>query len=239
MRISKFWAWFFFFLLWEVSALLVHNSLFLPNPRETLEALIHILQKGESYTFLLYSALRVLLGLGGALILGSLLGFISGMKKEIGILLMPLESLLKTVPVVSFIMLALLWLGSRGVPIFITFLMTMPIFWSAAEESVLKADVKLLEMMDVFKLSFRKKIKAFYLPWAKQYLLLAFRQSVGLAWKAAVAAEVLSFTPLSIGRKIQESKTFLETADLFAWTFLLLVLSYLLERLVGREAKEY
>lgn len=161
------------------------------------------------------------------------------MKKEFAILLMPLESLLKTVPVVSFIMLALLWLGSRGVPVFITFLMTMPIFWSAAQESVLKADTKLLEMMEVFQLSFTKKMKAFYLPWAKQYLRLAFRQSVGLAWKAAVAAEVLSFTPLSIGRKIQESKSFLETADLFAWTFLLILLSYFLERLVGREAKEY
>lgn len=228
-----------FFLVWQISALLVHNNLFLPSPRQTLGALLLILQKAESYRFLLYSSLRVIFGLSAALIMGSLLGLLSGMKREIGILLMPVESLLKTVPVVSFIMLALLWLGSRGVPIFIAFLMTMPIFWSAARESVLKADPKLLEMMEVFQLSFSKKMKAFYLPWAKEYLALAFRQSVGLAWKAAVAAEVLSFTPFSIGRKIQESKTFLETADLFAWTFLLILLSYSLERLVGRETEKY
>lgn len=238
MRTSKLWAWIVFFILWQATALLVGNSLFLPGLGETFEALTRILGSTESYLFLLLSALRLLIGLASAFILGSLLGLLCGMKKNVAVFLMPLSSLLKTVPVVSFIMLAILWLGSSGVPIFITFLMTMPIFWSAAEESVLKADRLLIEMMRVFKLSFRKKMKAFYLPWAREYLRLALRQSVGLGWKAAVAAEVISFTPFSIGRKIQESKTFLETADLFAWTFLLLLMSFMLERLVGGEAKK-
>ena len=111
----------------------------------------------------------------------------------------------------------------------------MPLFWTATQESVLRADAKLLEMMQVFQLSFMKKLKVFYFPWSKGYISMALQQAIGLAWKAGVAAEVLSFSPLSIGRKIYESKSFLDTSDLFAWTFLLLVLSYLMERMVAHE----
>lgn len=240
MRIStgttRVLAWMIFVFAWAIIALLVNNGLYLPSPWETLMSLKGILVQEETYLILGLSALRVALGLIFAMTLGSLLGLLGGFNKTASILLTPLESLLKSVPVVSFIMLALLWLGSRGVPIFISFLMTMPIFWSAVESSVKQADLKLLEMMNVFGLGFYKKLKYFYLPWAAGYLRLAIRQSVGLAWKAAVAAEVLSHTPFSLGKKIQESKIYLETADLFAWTFLLLIISFLMERLVRYEA---
>lgn len=240
MRIStgttRVLAWIIFMFTWTIIALLVNNGLYLPSPWETLLALKGILVQKQTYLILGLSTLRVTLGLVLALTIGSFLGLLGGFNRTVSILLTPLESLLKSVPVVSFIMLALLWIGSRGVPIFISFLMTMPIFWSAVEASVKQADPKLLEMMDVFSLGFYKKLKYFYLPWAAGYLKLAIRQAVGLAWKAAVAAEVLSNTPLSLGRKIQESKVYLETADLFAWTLLLLLFSFLMERLVRHEA---
>lgn len=233
MKATKILSWVLFLLIWGFLSWIVGNDLYLPGPLSTLAALFNILSQKESYLFLAMSTLRVILGLAMALTLGSLLGFVTGLSSKMRTLLMPLSSLLKSVPVVSFIMLALLWFGSSLVPIFISFLMTMPLFWTAIQESVLRADGKLLEMMEVFHLSFRKKVKAFYYPWAKQYLSMGLRQAVGLAWKASVAAEVLSFSPLSLGRKIQESKNFLETADLFAWTLLLLLLSFVMERVVS------
>ena len=237
MKATKLYSWILFILVWGVLAFLIGNELYLPGPRSTLAALLRILSKQESYACLAMSTLRVLLGLGMALFIGSLLGFLTGLSEKSRLLLMPLSSLLRSVPVVSFILLALLWLSSSVVPIFISFLMTMPLFWTAIQESVLRADQKILEMMKVFKLNFSKQLKAYYFPWAKQYLSMALKQAIGLGWKAGVAAEVLSFSPLSIGRRIHESKNFLETQDLFAWTFLLLLLSFLMERMANREAK--
>lgn len=235
MKATKVYAWTLFLALWGVLSLLIGNDLYLPGPITTLAALLRILSQKESYVFLAMSTLRVLLGLGIALVTGILLGFITGLSERLRVLLMPFSSLLKSVPIVSFIMLALLWLGSGIVPVFISFLMSMPLFWTATQESVLRADAKLLEMMQVFQLSFMKKLKVFYFPWSKGYISMALQQAIGLAWKAGVAAEVLSFSPLSIGRKIYESKSFLDTSDLFAWTFLLLVLSFLMERMVAHE----
>ncbi len=237
-RTSRFLAWLVFVLFWALAALLVDNKLYLPGPLETSRALVEILAQPESYLYLAFSSLRVVLGLLGALLLGTMLGLISGFSRRLEILLSPLESLLRSVPVVSFIMLALLWLGSSGVPIFIAFLMSLPIFWSAVQASVREADVKLLEMMRVFRVPFSRRLRVFYLPWAARYLRLALKQSIGLAWKAGVAAEVISYSPMSIGRKIQESKVFLETGELLAWTLLLLLLSFILERMVDYGVKE-
>lgn len=234
---TKILAWISFVLIWALLSLLVSNSLYLPGPWEVLQSLGAILAEADSYLLLGLSAIRVLIGLALALLLGSLLGLLGGFFPRAKIFMSPMESLLRSVPVVSFIMLALLWLGSRGVPIFIGFLMTLPIFWSAVETSVREADRDLLEMMEVFDFSIRDRFKYYYFPWASSYLSLALRQAVGLAWKAAVAAEVLASTPFSLGRKIQESKVYLETSDLFAWTLLLLVLSFLMERLVAYEDK--
>jgi NitT/TauT family transport system permease protein len=57
--------------------------------------------------------------------------------------------------------------------------------------------------------------------------------SIGLAWKSGVAAEALVWPKLAIGTQIYNTKLYLETADLFGWTLMVIVLSLLLEKLVS------
>ncbi|MBO5898784.1 MAG: hypothetical protein J6R04_07220, partial [Clostridia bacterium] len=77
-------------------------------------------------------------------------------------------------------------------------------------------------------------IRRIYLPAVLPYFLSACESSIGLAWKAGVAAEVLALPALSIGKQLYESKLYLETTDLFAWTLVVIVLSLLLEWLTRR-----
>ncbi|WP_180339379.1 ABC transporter permease [Peptoniphilus catoniae] len=231
-RISEPLAWFFCIPIWGLISLIVGNDLYLPGPIKTLAALFNILASRESYIILVVSSIRVAFALFLALAVGLPLGFLTGFSPKAGQLLNPWLTMLKSVPVVSFIMLALLWLNSNFLPILISFLMAMPIFWTATEASVISRDKKLLEMMEVFEIKPSKRFINYDLPWAIKHLSTALRQATGLAFKAGVAAEVLSFSPFSIGRKIMESKTYLETADLFAWTLLLVLLSFAMERLV-------
>ena len=62
----------------------------------------------------------------------------------------------------------------------------------------------------------------------------ACRSSLGLAWKAGIAAEVLSVPGHSIGKHLFEAKLYFETEELFAWTLAVIVLSLVIERLVLR-----
>ncbi len=47
-----------------------------------------------------------------------------------------------------------------------------------------------------------------------------------------MAAEVLSLAANSIGKNLYNSKIYLETADMFAWTAVVIIMSILLERLM-------
>ena len=61
--------------------------------------------------------------------------------------------------------------------------------------------------------------------------MAACRSSLGMAWKAGISAEVLSTPKSAIGTELYFSKTYLETPALFAWTFVVIVLSVIIEKL--------
>lgn len=237
VRRRQLYAWGGLVVGWAILALWIRNPLYLPGPWETIKALGTILSRRESYGFLAFSTGRVVLGMGCALAVGVPLGFGTGFSPRWRELLRPLRSVLKSVPVVSFIMLAILWLPTSLLPALISFLVAMPLLWTATEASVLAADPGMVEMLEVFRVPFGKQFRAYHWPWAKSYIKTGLKQSVGLAWRAGMAAEALSFAPRSLGRKMVESKTYLETADLFAWTVLVILLSYVMERMVCREAE--
>ncbi len=59
----------------------------------------------------------------------------------------------------------------------------------------------------------------------------AAKLAVGMCWKSGVAAEVIGIPKGSIGRELYNSKVYLETADLFAWTLVIIILSIITEKL--------
>jgi NitT/TauT family transport system permease protein len=149
-------------------------------------------------------------------------------------------SVVKATPVASFIMLALLWIDRDILPAFISVLMVLPVVVSNVYTGIKSTDKNLYEVTKVFRFGFYKKLRFLYFPTVRPYFLSACRSSLGLAWKAGIAAEVLAVPVLSIGKMIYESKLYLETTDLFAWTAVVVVLSVIIdavfERVVNRSA---
>ena len=88
---------------------------------------------------------------------------------------------------------------------------------------------ELKEVAKVYDLSFKDKLKVLYLPETMPYFTAALTASIGLAWKAGIAAEVLAYTANSIGRELYRAKATLEITDLFAWTVWIILLSITLE----------
>ena len=55
--------------------------------------------------------------------------------------------------------------------------------------------------------------------------------SLGLCWKAGVAAEVIGIPDGSMGERLYEAKVYLDTPELFAWTMVILVVSMIFEKI--------
>ena len=175
--------------------------------------------------------MRILLGFLLGLVLGTALAVLSGRFSIIRTLFSPLISAMKSIPVASFTILALFWVGSENLSVLVSILICVPIICANMLEGIDNLDKKLDEMAKVFKIPAGRRFAGVYLSQLLPYFRSASRLAIGLSWKSGVAAEVIGIPDGSIGEKLFMSKIYLETADLFAWTLVVILLSFLCEKL--------
>ena len=77
---------------------------------------------------------------------------------------------------------------------------------------------------------FFEKLRYLWIPSALPTFITSEKTSIGLAWKAGVAAEVLCTPKMSIGKQLYESKLYMETVDVFTWTIAVIVISVVIEK---------
>jgi len=214
--------------------LLVGRELLLPAPLATVRRLFELLAKGESWAYAGLSLLRIMSGYLLGVLAGVLLAVLTARSRFAESLLSPLRGVVKATPVTSLILLALLWLNSSLVPLFISFLMVLPMVWADTADAILHTDPRLVEMGRVFGLSRTKIVRKIYVPSVLPQFLAACTTSLGFAWKSGVAAEIIALPLRSIGYQLYEAKLRIETLDLFAWTLLVILMSMGLEWLLVR-----
>ena len=134
----------------------------------------------------------------------------------------------------SFIILALVWLDSRQLPLFIAALMALPVVYRNVLEGIRGTSRELLEMARVFRVPFSRRLRGVDLPQVLPYFRAAADTALGLSWKAGTAAEVIGLCSSTIGEQLYTAKVYFQTADLFAWTAVIVLLSVLFEGLFLR-----
>ena len=224
----------FWLLVWQFAALRVGQELLLPSPVQVARALYALSRTAEFWLTVGQSLLRVLSGIVLAALFGVLLAFLTHKSPLANALFSPLMTLVKSTPVASFIILALVWLGRGAVPLFIAALMVLPVVWSNMSAGLRGIDPQLLELSRVYRLPKARVLRRVVWPSVRPHLRSALRSALGLGWKAGIAAEVLTVPPYSIGKRIFEAKLYLETTELFAWTAAVILLSLTIERLLLR-----
>lgn len=224
----------FWLLLWQLAAALVGQELLLPSPLQVARKLLLLAGSGEFWLTLARSILRVLAGIVSAVLLGILLAMLTHRSAVLKALLAPVMTLVKSTPVASFIILALVWLGRDVVPLFIAALMVLPVVWANVSAGLDGIDPQLLELARVYRLPRGRVLRRITLPSVLPHLRAALCSALGLGWKAGIAAEVLTVPVRSIGKRIYEAKIYLETTELFAWTAAVVLLSLVIEKLLLR-----
>lgn len=221
-------------LLWQLASMAVGLPLLLPSPLAVLLRLGQLCTGADFWLTVASSLLRILLGFLLGVFFGTALAGLCWRFRLIDVLARPLLGVLKSTPVASFIILALVWVKTTWLATVISFIMVLPLIYANVREGIDSADRQLLEMAQVFRLSRRKTFRYCYLPAILPFFLSAVSSALGFAWKSGIAAEVLGRPARAIGSQIYDSKIYLETPDLFAWTLVVILLSVLLERLAVR-----
>jgi NitT/TauT family transport system permease protein len=219
----------FWILIWELSSLFINNSLLLPSPVEVIKVLIALMKKIYFWKSVFSSVIRVIIGLSLSIGIGILIGIIAAINKFIEELLEPLIVCIKATPVMSIIILALVWFKASNVVIFTSILTCFPIIYTNVLEGIKSVDINLIQMASVYKVKNKYIIKDIYLPSIKHYIVSGVLMCLGMGWKVSVASEVLSIPKYSIGVNLLNAKSTLETAELFAWTIVIVLLSFIFE----------
>lgn len=217
--------------LWQAAAMLFDQKFLLCSPLAVFERLLTVWKEEDFFRTVWFSFRKIAGGWLLAFFLGILLAVLAGKFHPVEILLQPVMVTIKSVPVASFIIIALVWLSSADLSVFISFLIVLPVIYNNVLTGIRGIDPKMLEMAEVFHLSFKKRFIYIWLPAMRPYLCSACSIALGMAWKSGVAAEVIGIPSGSIGEKLYEAKAYLNTVDLFAWTVIIVAVSILFEKL--------
>lgn len=218
--------------VWWVAAVVIDQSLLLASPGEVLARLGDLVVTADFWATVAHSLVRIGTGFLAATVTGTLTAAVSARVTVVDALLTPLMTVIRTVPVVSFIVLVLMWADSDQLAVVISFLMVTPVIYTNVLAGIHARDRALLEVATVFGVPWHRRLPAVDVPAVLPFLIAGCRVGIGLAWKSGVAAEVIGLPEGSIGERLYEAKLFLSTADLFAWTVVIVAISVLFEKVV-------
>ena len=219
--------------IWQVLALVVNNSILLSGPIDTVKALIELGSASAFYISVGITVGKILLGFLAGMIPGSCLALLSYRSKTVKEFLSPFVSVIKSIPIVSFIIIALIWAGSSNVTIIVAAVISFPIFYKNVLEGLLVTDPKMLDLAKVFRMKTSKKIRYIYLPSLSSHIKSAVSLAIGMAFRGGITAEVVGQPIRSIGNGLYRAKINLATSEMLAWTLVAVLAAFIIEKLVS------
>lgn len=218
--------------VWQLAAMRMGQALLLPGPLLTARTLASLAGTADFWLSTGVTLARIFCGFLGGAAAGTALAVLTSAFPWANAVLSPAVRVVRATPVVSFILLVLLWLPTGHVPAVIAGLMVLPVLWGNVKRGIAETDPLLLEAARAYRLGRWRTLRLVCVPSALPYFASGCQTALGLAWKAGVAAEVLCMPRRAIGSRIGEARNILETPALFAWTLVIIVLSLLLERVM-------
>lgn len=227
----RVWPILVWLVLWQFASMAVGQEILLVSPVFVVQKLGTLVQEKFFWTSILYSMTRILSGFALGVAAGIFFSMVAAKYKWMEDFLAPAVFAIKSIPVASFIIVALVWVSSKNLSILLSFLMCFPILYSSILEGIRQTDSKLLEMAEVYQIPFAKKLYGIYIPQVLPYFTSAATVAAGLSWKSGIAAEVIGIPRGSIGERLYNAKIYLNTPELFAWTVVIIFISVAFEKL--------
>ena len=222
--------------LWQALSAF-YGPLIFPSPAETLRALGRLAAGRELWEMAAVTMGRGLAGFAFAAVLGTPVGLALGFSRKLEGAFWPALVAIQTTPLVSWLLLAMIWFGLTGtVPVFIVAVTTLPLIVINTYHGVKSMDPALAEMARFFRVKKKRIIAEVYLPQLVPFMLAGFSAALGATWKAVAMAELFS-SRSGIGAGMSVARMNLETADIFALTLVLVALGLVSDRLLMCLAK--
>lgn len=222
----------FLLTLWKVGSAVIGSDLILPAPEETALAVIDLFGEKDFLRIIMATVARGLIGFAISFVLAMVLGISAGVNGAFDAFLRPILVTIRSTPVISLILLALIWFDVSQVPVFIALLTMFPFICTNIIEGIRNIDPKLIVMAKIHRVPSPSIVRDIYLPAITPFIFSGVSSAMGFGWRAIIIGEVLSQPQYGIGTFMQNAQTYLLVDKVIAWTVIAVGLSYLFDHLV-------
>jgi len=222
----------FMLIVWKILSLHFNSDFVLPSPEKTLITTLALFGDGS---FLATAGTTILRGLAGFIIsgvLGIATGILTGINPYVNAFMRPILVTIRSVPVVSIILLALIWFHPGAVPVFIGMLTMFPFISTNVSDGIRSIDPELLVMANFYRVSRLRIVRELYIPAIMPFIVSGASSAMGIGWRAIIIGEVLSQPRYGIGTMMQNAQTFLNVDAVIAWTIIAVLISYVFEKAI-------
>ncbi|MBC8618006.1 ATP-binding cassette domain-containing protein [Parabacteroides faecis] len=221
-------------LLWQLTASYMNQPELIPSVPDLIKALFQLFATDTFYKSIFATVLRGISGILLSLAAAILAAFLFARYELLYELFRPLLTIMRSVPVISFILLALIFLDPEGIPLMIAFLTMFPLLAENLTKGIINLKPGLSLMASQFRISRKNKLIHIYYPQLKPFLFSGLVSAIGFGWRAIIMGEVLSQCAFGIGGEMKRAQLFISVPELIAWTIIAILISFLFDRGINR-----
>ena len=219
-------------LIWQFASMMTGLELLLASPVAVLKTIMNMLVSQQFYVTLMHSMINIGTGLMAGIVFGGILGIFAAKYKLIAEFIeIPLQ-LMKALPVAAFIILLLMWFGSKNVSRIISAMVVIPMVVTGVTDGIKNTDIKLIQMARVYNMSTFNRFRYIYMTGVYPYLSSQLKIALGMCFKAGISAEIIGLVSNTIGTSMYYAKMYLLSSELFAWSIVIILVSLLVEKII-------
>ncbi len=216
---------------WIALALLFPPTI-VPQPVQVIRVAWENLVSGEAFYHVGKTILRVVLGMGLAMLLGTIVGVAMGLSRRGEEFFETWVMVGLTIPAVVYGIIFLLWFGLNDIAAILAIGVTaFPAVAINLWQGVKDIDMKLVRMAQAFRVPRRGVIRKVILPQTVPYLLAATRYALGISWKICTTIELIGMSS-GVGYQLHYWFGFFNMTQVFAWTLTFVLVLFVIEYLL-------
>lgn len=214
--------------LWFIVSLCIDsNSMVFPNPIVTFGRMFQLLGIGDTYRYLGFSLIRLLIGFVISFIVSFLLGMLVNNNEHLYNFFTPLITFFKAAPTATFVFLFIILIGAKNAPIFVVFTVTMPILYESVVGAFRSTDKAILAAAEIDGANKFKRMVKVQIPLGIPMIFVGIASTFAMGFKIEIMAEIITgFTNGGLGSMIHNSQVVNPTdlIDMFAYSLMAVIL---------------
>ncbi|MDD4993824.1 MAG: ATP-binding cassette domain-containing protein [Paludibacter sp.] len=219
---------------WQLIALAIGFPALFPSLTDLFNEVFKLIISANFFVALAATVLRGIIGFVFAFFLAFLLASVATFSGFWRSFFQPIIVTARSIPVISMVLLALLWFSPTQLPVFIALITMFPILYQNTLTGLTQTDIRLIEMAQVFGKSGTNQFFNIYLPSGKKNIFDGIKTAMGFGWRAIIIGEVLSQPLHGIGTSMKLAQVYINVPELIAWTVVAIAVSYLFEFIIGQ-----